>query len=251
MILVCFMLCAHNFISYVHNKIYRVRMPFFWYKRKWRTCVCKLCFSFKSEVYITIEVYSRKHLPFSISDAIFDARIACAKYRSHATGRRHAWVTYLRAVFRSRHECERVRASAMQAPPWMNSRRRLKRDSCVVYMHMCVHTCVCVFICVRARMQARRATDKHSRWWRIVNAERGDYPLCYFVIAQITFYWRNLYSIIPCVFHFPFELFVKRRYQRWSAGVKDTPTLQQRKSNNTREVILEKNYSRPSVRYRE
>jgi len=117
---------------------------------------------------------------------------------SHATGRRHAWVTYLRTVFRSRQECERVRASAMQAPPWMNSRRRLERDSCVVYVRrVCTSACACVCDCKRVARQMNIHADGG-----LLTPNATIIP-CYFVIAQITFYWRNLYPIIPRVF-FPF-----------------------------------------------
>lgn len=151
---------------------------------------------------------------------------------SHATGRRHAWVTYLRTVFRSRQECERDASSALNEFS-SSPRAGLLRRVCASCMHKCV--CVCV------RLQACRATDEHSRWWRTVNAERDDYPLL--------FRYRTnhflLEEFIPDYSARFFSIFIRAsRYQRWSVG--DTLILRQRKSN-THEVTAG-NYSRPSIR---
>lgn len=189
---------------------------------------CERRFSFKSEVYYYRSLFKEAFSSLDIRREDCMRQVSL----SHATGRRHAWVTYLRAVFRSRRECERVRASAMQAPPWMNSRRRLERDSCVVYVH--AHVCAC-------SKQACRATDEHSRWWRTVNAERDDYPLLFryrtnhFLLEEFTSDYSARF------FHFRSRYRRVSTYQRWSAGTEDTWILRQIK--HTRGDARE-NYSR-------
>lgn len=186
------------------------------------------------------KVYAlRKFIQESVSPSIRNVSRASERVHAWSTaptqpGRRHAWVTCLRTVFRSRCECERVRASERaSASSALNEfssspRARLVRR---------LHTCVCTRVaCVRALLRVARANG--LRWWRTVNAERAIIRR-YFVIAWITFYWRDLHSIISDAY-FLFDISARViagvDIKRWNAGAENTHLRKpyNRKSNDTR-----------------
>lgn len=105
------------------------------------------------------KVYAlRKFIQESVSPSIRNVSRASERVHAWSTaptqpGRRHAWVTCLRTVFRSRCECERVRASERaSASSALNEFSSSPRARLVRRLHTCVCTrvaCCVLRVCVR------------------------------------------------------------------------------------------------------
>lgn len=84
-----------------------------------------------------------------------------------------------------------------RAPPWMNSRRRLERDACVVYIRG--------HACLRSRRGRSHRAHQRIAWWRTVNARTADHPPLFRYCANHVLLEGLLHSIISGAY-FPFDI---------------------------------------------